>query len=192
MKIYLLRHAESESNALGRLASSSDESLTSVGMIQAESIVPELKELGVTKVLCSTYLRARQTVKPFIDEVAIEIEYSDLLTEGELVLGKRPLVTTSDRQSDLSDAADSFLNRAILAVELMKGQKCRSLLVVTHGHMIRELINLFLDLPNTVRFPQENCALSLVELSEHVKVEYLNRRLGSNNHGLGTRSSPQP
>lgn len=180
MKIYLLRHAESQSNALGRLTSDDDEQLTSKGLSQAESIVPMLGELGITKVLCSTSFRAKQTIRPFLDDFSANIEYSDLLIEGQLVLEAPAVSQEWGVHLKRSESAVEFLERTKVAMKLLLDQKCERFLVVTHGHMIRELINLIIESSIKIRFSHENCGLSLVEIGEYVNIKYVNRAICPN------------
>lgn len=175
MKIFLLRHAESESNALRRPVSLAEEGLSDRGRHQAEQIVSVLQGLSFTEVLCSTHTRARQTIEPFLKQSDSRIEYSDLLVEGHLVINGQSR-TVKETEKSNQESAKEFLHRVELAWQLIL--RCQSnVLIVTHGHMIRALLNLILDITATVRFPHDNCGLTCVELGDEIRVEYLNRVL---------------
>lgn len=170
MQLYLLRHAESISNEKRQARSEPDEPLSQLGSQQAIALGDHLAKLNLDKILCSTLLRAKQTIDPYLQKHPIPTEYHDALIEGQLVLSN----------SQLDEKETLFLQRAKLAVNLITDQTCERILVVSHGHMIRELINLLLSLPCKVRFPHENCGLSLIDISETISVKYVNKNLFSN------------
>jgi len=81
--IYLVRHGQSTTNALGLLVGRSDPQLTDHGRRQAASLVGWLD--GVERVLTSPLQRARETaalavptVEAHVDHAFIEVDYGDL------------------------------------------------------------------------------------------------------------------
>jgi broad specificity phosphatase PhoE len=50
--------------------------------------------------------------------------------------------------------------------------------MVTHGHFIRELINLLLHTRNIVRFPHGNCAITLLSFDGAWMMDFCNRLTG--------------
>ena len=48
-------------------------------------------------------------------------------------------------------------------------------LMVTHGHFIREMLNLMLDLRHIRRFPHNNCGMTMVSFDSVWTLEFCNR-----------------
>jgi len=79
-----------------------------------------------------------------------------------------------------SEQAGAFLGRVMQVQEAIFSQSASKILVVTHGHMIRELLNSLLALPAKIRFPHDNCGLSLISVRAVTTVSFLNRAMFSN------------
>ncbi len=82
--IFLIRHGETEANKL-HMHQSSDEALTSKGRLQAHHAVHFLEEQKIDTLLCSPYVRARQTAE--IISRNLHIPYT---TNESIVEIKRP------------------------------------------------------------------------------------------------------
>ncbi|WP_422674155.1 histidine phosphatase family protein [Billgrantia antri] len=190
MDIFLLRHAETESNRAGSLASGSEDALTEYGHRQAQAIVDGLMELEIEAILCSPYARALDTVEPFAQAASLPVVAHPCLAEGQLVLDNAisyedPIYmphSSGHLHPKENEQAGAFLRRALEAKELIFAQPVSKILVVTHGHMIRELLNIFLALPVKTRFPHDNCGLSLVSVGKINTVGFLNRAMSSNQY----------
>ncbi|SES20458.1 Histidine phosphatase superfamily (branch 1) [Vreelandella subterranea] len=188
MDIFLLRHAETESNQAGSFASGSEDALTEYGKWQAQAIVGDLMKLNIEAILCSPYSRALDTVKPFAQAASLSVAVHPCLAEGQLVLDssvshEEPVYmphTSGHLHPAEDEQAGAFLRRALQAKELILSQSVSKILVVTHGHMIRELLNIVMDLPEKTRFPHDNCGLSLVSCGEVNTVGFLNRAMCCN------------
>ena len=74
MELYLLRHAETESNKRGAMSSHCADPLSENGLNQAVTIVDELAKLGIQKILCSPYSRAIKTITPFAERFNVTTE----------------------------------------------------------------------------------------------------------------------
>lgn len=188
MDIFLLRHAETDSNRAGLLASGSEDALTDYGYWQAQAIVDSLMQLEIEVILCSPYSRALDTVEPFAKTAALPVVVYPCLAEGQLVLEssvshQEPVYiphASGHLHPATNEQAGAFLRRVTQAQEVIFSQSASRILVVTHGHMIRELLNSLLALPAKTRFPHENCGLSLVSVGEVNTVGFLNRAMCSN------------
>lgn len=187
--VYLLRHAETASNKAGQMSSCHEEPLTEHGHFQAKWIIKALLDLEIETVLCSPYPRALDTIEPFLAVSNVELRVSPCLAEGQLVLddnvvGVDPVYEESPSGylcPVVNETAGAFMSRVRQAVELIHAQSAAKVLVVTHGHMIRELLNGLLRLPTKTRFPHGNCGLSHVSLEEATTVGFVNRELCSRN-----------
>ncbi|USD66839.1 histidine phosphatase family protein [Vibrio sp. SCSIO 43136] len=182
MDIFLLRHAETESNKKGLLSSCSADPLTNKGVKQSLDIVGCLEKLGVQSILCSPYLRAQKTIEPFSKASGIGIETHGSLAEGQLVLGTlvkplNPIYNESSGYPILDETKEQFVGRAIHAAELILSQKHERILVVSHGHMIRELLNIFIKPAEKMRFPHANCGLTRLSVGDNQMIHYINREI---------------
>jgi len=182
MDIFLLRHAETESNRKGLLSSFSEDPLTDKGVAQSFDIVDSLEKLEIQTILCSPYLRALETIKPFSRAVGMEIEMHRSLAEGQLVLDTsvKPINPSYCKVSDhpiLDETQEQFVGRAFSAAQFILNQKNNRILVVSHGHMIRELLNIFIKPVEKMRFPHENCGITKLSIGENQMIHYINREL---------------
>ena len=85
-----MRHARSEANSRGILASQKDFPLTEEGKLQAALIAGRFKALleasggGIDHILSSPLSRARQTAAPFMELFGLPLETNDLIIEQHL------------------------------------------------------------------------------------------------------------
>ncbi|XCB30181.1 histidine phosphatase family protein [Arcanobacterium hippocoleae] len=63
--IVFWRHGQTDQNLAARIQGSTDNPLNQTGIAQARRVAPELMKLGITKVICSDLIRARQTAQTF-------------------------------------------------------------------------------------------------------------------------------
>ena len=175
--IYLVRHGQTNSN-LERIVGTGSDPLTELGKQQAELIAHRLKgNISVEAMLCSPYMRTRQTAEPIARELlGREPEYSDLLIESKrpieieglsmsdpltLKLNKHAVenwgvpnghYSTEENFFDLSTRARRVLN-------MLSERPEENILVVTHGafmKMIAEVVllgdKLTAELSTTIYF----------------------------------------
>lgn len=83
MEVYLTRHGETEWNQRAVLCGRSDIALSGEGEIQAEILADKLKEKGITIILTSPLMRARQTAEIIGKKLNIPIRTEALLEEQD-------------------------------------------------------------------------------------------------------------
>jgi probable phosphoglycerate mutase len=83
-RIYFVRHGQTLANTL-RIHQSADESLTHKGRLQAYHVAQKLRSLNVDTLICSTFVRARETAEIISDELSIPFT-----TEESVVEVRRP------------------------------------------------------------------------------------------------------
>lgn len=81
MKIYIVRHGETEGNVEGITQGHTPGRLTEFGKQQAEAIAKRLAFDGVKNVVCSDLQRCVDTAAPFVCRNGISVEYEPLLRE---------------------------------------------------------------------------------------------------------------
>lgn len=69
MKIFLLRHAETTSNKMGKADSQVDAELTNKGWEDARALIPKLDNFKIDVFIISPLKRSLQTIRPFLDTI---------------------------------------------------------------------------------------------------------------------------
>ncbi len=81
MKLYLIRHGETDWNAEKRLQGSIDTELNAVGRAQAEAFIPSLESVGITLIYSSNLKRALQTAEILAHALAVPLSVDERLRE---------------------------------------------------------------------------------------------------------------
>jgi probable phosphomutase (TIGR03848 family) len=181
--IYLLRHAHSRANLSGVLAGRMEGvHLSERGVNESLSLVPVLTALNIDRVHVSPLTRCSETVAPFIkkqskikvfeDPSFIEMDYGDW-TGSKLTLLSRKDLWRSIQENPSSvrfPHGESFLEmsaRAIAGIEAINSDG-RNHLVVSHGDVIRVLINHYLGshLNNFQRLAVGPASLSTLQFTK--------------------------
>ncbi|EDM27300.1 phosphoglycerate mutase [Lentisphaera araneosa HTCC2155] len=181
MKLHLIRHAKTRANANGFLSCETEEPLNQEGFQQASLLAKYIATIQFDKIWCSPLLRAIQTLAPFIESARFTPEYWPLLCEGQLNFNALAPISTPEfsKESNLpkaSESVGSFRGRVSEFLSMIANENTDKIVIcITHGHFIREALNLFLGASNYTRFPVGNCSDTLIELGEHQFIHYVNR-----------------
>lgn len=176
MKIYFVRHGETQYNKDGMLTGQTDISITEEGIEQARGAVNNLPQ-DCTEIYCSDLLRCKQTAEFLNETINLPITYDERFRErnwGELQ-GKffhevhDTLTHYNKNTSQIPPGGESFeniKNRLLSAIEdIKKNRKGDKVVVVTHGGVIRLLHDVLKGkIPETIHnssvhefeFPDEN------------------------------------
>ena len=146
--VYLLRHAESQPDAAVR---ESDWPLSERGHQQALDIVPVLTSLGIDQVYSSPYLRAVETVRPFVERAGKPLGFhADLRERRSIFLsGESDFIAQVRRTwEDFrftppgGESSAACQRRVVRAITDIAGRHPgRTLLVSSHGNAISLLLN---------------------------------------------------
>jgi len=195
LRLLLLRHGESASNAHPRAASLPEEQgdlLTPRGEAQARAAAVALRRRGATRLLSSPMRRAQQTAAIVAAELGLEVETHPGIHElreqgdfGSLSPEEQRLRRWSEWMSEHADdpehappGAESFntvLGRVRrLKADLEAGEPGQSVLCVSHGIFIRFFFADSLlgegfrvrDVRRLWQLRTENCGLSVFEHGE--------------------------
>ena len=82
--IYLLRHAQSEWNALGRWQGHGDPPLSALGREQARAVAAKLAALRIERIVASDLRRAAETAALVATELALAIEHDAAWRERDI------------------------------------------------------------------------------------------------------------
>ncbi len=185
MNVLLLRHGETALNA-SRVVQPAATPLNERGRVQAQAVATRLARLRPAALLASDLARARETAQAISLATGLPIDTSELLQERNFgdwrgrpydALGLDPLderLTPPGGESALQ-----FAGRVgqAFAVILDRLARCEGdLVVVSHGLLIRTLLQNHLSLPAGQAVPErlENTSVTIVEGDSPFRVLRLN------------------
>ena len=182
MHFHIIRHGQTSANLLGQLSSMHGEVLNQTGVQQSRRLADHLASLDITDVWSSPLPRAIATIQPYCDRVSIRPTLLPELTEGQFNLDAKAGLSRYEAIDDSipseDEALEAFRGRVAYFIERVKREGgVGRVVVVTHGHFIREFLNLLLDAQQYVRWPIDNCGETLIEVSSDVFVHHVNRRV---------------
>ncbi len=165
--IYVVRHGETEWNAINKVLGRTDIPLNDKGREQAYELARSLKDLEIDVFLCSPLCRARQTADAISNETGIRYEIDDRLIEQDF--GKFEGVNRFDDGYQEAKreyfarypGGESYFDIAARVFPLLKELNGANALLVTHGGVCRMIRNYFEDMGNEefVKFSQGNCEI---------------------------------
>jgi probable phosphoglycerate mutase len=175
MTILLVRHGETDGNA-ARILQRPDVPLNERGMHQAERVARRLAADGFAHILCSDLLRARMTAAPLAARYGIKIEENSLLQErnfGDLRgvpyagLPEDPFGPNFAPPN--GEDWPTFHARVAEAFALIASRRRSAngtLVVVTHGLVLRALVERHAQLPEGIVAPERFDNTSVTVLNE--------------------------
>jgi broad specificity phosphatase PhoE len=162
MKLYLVRHGESEANIQHIISNrQSPFGLTSRGKGQANALAENLKDIPITAIYSSPVLRARETAEILSQKFHIQYQITEALREYDCGI----LEEKSDEESwrlhgEIADdwtlnhnylrkpeGGESFLdiqNRFLPFIESLKQVNDEHILLVAHGGLFHLMLPLIL------------------------------------------------
>lgn len=144
MQIYVIRHCE----ATGQ---SEDAPLTAKGFQQAELLANFLQDIGIERVICSPYLRAQQSVAPFVQRNNIPLTVDNRLSERVLSGSNmdnwlhclRQTFDDFDLSFDGGESSKHSMERVVHAINDFVSTESTCNAVVTHGNLMTLLLRHF-------------------------------------------------
>ena len=176
MKVFMIRHGESETNKNGLWTGWLDVSLTEKGKEEAEQVGKMLSKINFDKIYVSDLSRAKVTA-----EIALPTcEYETVSALREINVGNiagNPLnsVKDSDKESVRNgdyrifggESRDEFGNRVRAFMNTLEGEDCENIAVFSHAGVLRKAVNtvLNIDVPRN-KMLCKNCAVAIFEYSD--------------------------
>ena len=194
MKIYIIRHGETNWNIESRWQGQKDIPLNKTGEIQAKLLGKRLKNVDINKIYSSPLSRAYKTAEIIASNVGIEI----ITREGlaELNFGKWEGLTTysikkdykelfekwdKDPDADLKnevgiESRAALRNRAILEFEQLCQLESQDFAIITHGAWIRTFIcnTLGISSDRRLAFNISNTSISTLKYSKKTGLKVIN------------------
>ena len=175
MRLLLVRHGESEWNAVRRLQGQADIALSERGREQARHLRPVIEGLAPDRSLSSDLRRAAETARllgaegatltPGLREIDVGCWTGEAIAD---IVAREPEAYAGWRAGSHApqggESWGAFRDRAAQAVE-QAAQGCRHLLVVCHGGVIRALLEHFLALAPARIIPVGPASLTAIRLN---------------------------
>lgn len=192
MKIYLMRHGETDYNKKGLIQGSLDIPLNEYGIRLAELTRDGFRNEGLKfdKAYCSPLIRARQTADILLEGQDTPISYDDRICEmnfgeGEGILLKdisiKPEYENIDYlfhdpekyvATEVGESYEALFQRVkdFLEQEIYpKENSYKNVLVCCHGGIIRAFLAFLkkLELSQFWNNHQPNCSVNIIEIKDH-------------------------
>lgn len=181
MKIYLVRHGETESNKNHKHLGRTDEPLNEAGLQQANTVAEELADKDFNVIFCSPLKRAVETAKIIASKINTPVVEKDELMERDygslsgssyetfaatMIKGRSLKDIDSAQEYDyrpyggesVSDVKQRFMH---FISEVKEKYSDKMILVVAHGGILKLAHKLFKEI--TMETPN-NCAVIEVDI----------------------------
>ena len=184
MKIYLVRHGETDWNQAGLLQGQTDIALNAQGLEQAREAAERLKEVPFEIAFCSPLIRAKRTAETIIGDRKITLTTDERLRELNFGpwegvdirsikdAASQPFTNPgsyippvgAESFAQLYKRSGEFVDQVLLPLE----GTYETVLVVAHGALNRSILNAVLDIPvsDFWHFHMGNCATAILECRE--------------------------
>lgn len=159
MSILLIRHGQTNGNK-NRVLQTPDTPLSDLGMQQAKQLAQHFAHIEIGQIICSDHLRTQQTAAAIIKLNPTELSLSPLLRERSFGDLRGKAYDDIDRDFFHPEFAPpngethpQFIQRMSLAWEFIlqcHQQTKGSLVVLTHGLVLRQLIKQYLTIPSDI------------------------------------------
>ena len=154
MKVFMIRHGESETNKEGLWTGWLDASLTEKGKAEAEQVGRSLSKVNFDKIYSSDLSRAKATA-----EIALPAcEYEIAVELREINVGSiagKPLKSVKDSDKEQlskdgyrifgGESRERFGNRVRSFMKRLEGQNRENVAVFTHAGVLRKALDIVLD-----------------------------------------------
>ena len=184
MKIYLVRHGETDWNQAGLLQGQTDIALNAQGLEQAREASERLKEVPFEIAFCSPLIRAKRTAETIIGDRKITLTTDERLRELNFGpwegvdirtikdAASQPFTNPgsyippegAESFAQLYKRSGEFVDQVLLPLE----GTYETVLVVAHGGVNRSILNTVLDIPvdDFWRVHMGNCATAIFDCTD--------------------------
>ena len=184
MKIYLVRHGETDWNQAGRLQGQTDIALNAQGLEQAREAAERLKEVPFEIAFCSPLIRAKRTAETIIGDRKITLTTDERLRELNFGpwegvdirsikdAASQPFTNPgsyippvgAESFAQLYKRSGEFVDQVLLPLE----GTYETVLVVAHGGVNRSILNPVLNIPvdDFWRVHMGNCATAILDCTD--------------------------
>lgn len=174
MKIYLVRHGETDSNAK-KIYNYTNEDLNENGIIQAKKLEEKIKDLNFDCIYSSPLLRAKHTAE-ILNQKRKSIILDDRLREREHGSLEGKSIEVTDREeywnyyTDIKYGTEEripeLFKRVKKFLDELKNKKYDSVLIVAHSGVSKAFYAYFNGIPEDGKFL--NLGLKNTEVKEYI------------------------
>ena len=204
MKIYLVRHGETDWNQAGLLQGQTDIALNAQGLEQAREAAERLKEVPFEIAFCSPLIRAKRTAETIIGDRKITLTTDERLRELNFGpwegvdirtikdAASQPFTNPgsyippegAESFAQLYKRSGEFVDQVLLPLE----GTYETVLVVAHGGVNRSILNPVLNIPvdDFWRMHMGNCATAIFDctVGKLSMLEYMDSQSANTNSRL--------
>ena len=177
MRVYVIRHGESETNLSKQFTGWQDVHLTEKGKEQAKRAGLRLQHIPFDKIYSSDLQRARETAEAAlpgctyeITALAREINVGNLMTQPFAVLTpeQREETVTDGYAAYGGESKEDLYGRIRALLKELEGQNCETVAVFCHGGWLRAMLEIVLGtyLPRK-SVCCDNCAVGIFEFTDN-------------------------
>ncbi len=182
MRIFLVRHGETDHNKNRVIMGHLPTPLNETGKNQAKILADELKEKGIQIIFSSDLVRAAETAEIISSELNLPVTYTDQLREhtlGDLDgVGISELLDEMDSLKEFDDLmtkhngeqTKDFMTRVWEEFRNIarENKEKENVLIITHGGCIRSIIARILDASEVIfdTIKQYNCCINIIDYTE--------------------------
>lgn len=175
MKLLVARHGETPWNAENLVCGSTDLPLTEAGLLQAQALAQQVVGRGISVIVSSPMLRARQTAQPSAERLGLPLILEDRFREQDYGIyeGKPrndPNFLANKRHFCVRyPGGESMMDLAARVyaglTDLKQAYPEETVLIVCHGAVCRTIKSFFEDMSNEAYFSYspENASLAEYE-----------------------------
>lgn len=181
MKLYVMRHGQTDWNVLGKVQGATDIELNEVGLQQAQNAKQNFNQYTIDLIFCSPLKRTRKTAEIINEDRKIPIVYEEKIVEryfGELE-GSKPMEDEIfqkynfwDYEADIKicqvESVKEICKRVWGFLEEVKEKYAdKNVLFVTHGGTAKTINSYFEGIGEDGILPQlalKNCEIKEYEL----------------------------
>ena len=188
MKIYLVRHGQTDWNYQKRIQGQQDVDINEQGIRQAEDLAETLKRVPFEYAICSPLLRTRHTAEILLKYHSVPLKYDERLKE--IYLGKWEGKTHKEVETEetnpvyqyfhhpenyhpegdmesleeLYQRGESFVREVLFPLE----DRYETILIVAHGGLIRTILNPLMgySVRDFWKLPLDNCSAEILKCKD--------------------------
>jgi broad specificity phosphatase PhoE len=192
MLLYLVRHGETNANALGQIQGQLDTELSPLGKRQAKAVSERLAGEEIDAIVCSPLRRARDTAAAIAERLGLELivdptwmEINAGIFQGldwNTIRERYPVEAASWKSHDpdfvipQGESRRGLMERAMRALQTVRAMPYQRVLVVAHGGILSAGIKAILDIPARRNpFVLQNGSISQVNWQDDPRLITLNQ-----------------
>ena len=177
MRIYVIRHGQTNVNLENKINSLNDDDLNETGIMQAKHVREQLKKIDYNLIICSPLTRTKHTAN-LLNYKNSDILYDDRLIERNAdILTKMPLdKIDSDDWWNINPKKNYYTAESVKHViarvyefldDIKNKYNDKNIILVTHGGVSKAISCYFYGIPedgNLEKYKHNNCEIHQFEL----------------------------